>query len=76
MLETIFGHKQFFDCEPRLYARLHFHHVIFPRGCDVGRVGGAEMLFDDAAIVLRQRGGGARDGGLCGDGHAGTPRGC
>lgn len=76
MLETIFGHRQFFDCEPRLYARLHFHHVGFPRGWEVGGVGGTEVLLDDAAVVLRQRGGGAGDGGLCGDGDAGTPRGC
>lgn len=27
MLEMIFGHKQFFECEPRLYARLHYHYV-------------------------------------------------
>lgn len=27
MLEMIFGHKQFFDCDPRHYAKLRFTHV-------------------------------------------------
>ena len=28
MLEMIFGHKQFFECDPRHYAKLRFTHVI------------------------------------------------
>ena len=27
MLEMIFGHKQFFECDPRHYAKLRFTHV-------------------------------------------------
>ena len=27
MLEMIFGHKEFFQCEPRQYAKLKLFHV-------------------------------------------------